>query len=163
MPRLPALFLALAIALPGAASAQDRDLQEIARYALTEDALAKYANATEKLRPIAGEVMPCNQGDADADSIHGVATRIDGIPRAKAAIEAAGLTPHEYAVFGLAVFHAGMAAWAQEQGDRTLPPGVTRANLDFYNAHKAAIEAIRPLEESACEQDGEVGNPVQDR
>ena len=160
MLRMPVLFLALL--LPVAAFAEeDRDTQEINRYVLTEATLAKYANAIEKLRPLASQVVSCEESEG-VESIGAMVTRIDSNPAAKAAIQSAGLTTREYVVFGLGVFQAGMAGWALDQPGGKLPPGFQKKNVDFYNANKAAIEAIQPLDEGACDEYVEEEEPVEE-
>lgn len=161
MPKLPVLVLACL--LPLSAFAQDdRDSQEINRYVLTEATLAKYVRAVEMLRPLASQVASCEDEGEEANSIAALAARIDRNAAVKAAIQSAGLTTREYVVFSMAVFQAGMAAWALEQPGGTLPPGFQRKNVDFYNAHKAAIEAIQPLDESACDEYAEEEEPVEE-
>ncbi len=152
MSRLLILFLALA--LPALSHAQDRDLQEINRYVLTEAALTKYASAVQKLRPLAAQISSCDD-EENAKSITAMTTRIDRVPAVKAAIQSAGLTPREYLVFSFAVFQAGLGAWALEQPGGTLPPGVSRANVDFYKSHRAKIEGIQPLDDGCDGQEEE--------
>lgn len=159
MLRLPALVFATI--LPMLAFAQDRDAEEVNRYVLTDAALAKYEAATERLRPMAGDVSPCDDVES-ANSIAAMSARIDKVPAARAAIQSAGLTTREYLVFSFAVFQAGMAAWSLEQPGGKLPPGVTQASVDFYNRNKAAIEGMKPLDESACEEYAEEEEPVED-
>lgn len=160
MMRMPVLVLALL--LPWSAFAEeDRDTQEINRYVLTEATLSKYASAVEKLRPLASQVASCEESEG-VESIHDMVTRMDRNPAIKGAIQSAGLTTREYVVFSLGVFQAGMAAWALDQPGGTLPPGFQKKNVDFYNAHKAAIEAIQPLDESACDELAEEEEPVEE-
>jgi hypothetical protein len=161
MLKLPVLVLACLLPLSAFAQA-DRDTQEINRYVLTEAALAKYASAVEKLRPLASQVASCEDEGEEASSIHALAARIDGNPAARAAIQSAGLTTREYVVFTMGLVQAAMAAWALDQPGGTLPPGFQKKNVDFYNAHKAAIEAIRPLDESACDEYAEEEEPVEE-
>jgi hypothetical protein len=71
--------------------------------------------------------------------------RIDAVPAAKAAIHSAGMTTREYVVFGLSLFQNGVAAWALDQPGGQLPPGVSRANVDFCRKHEAAIQKLRTL------------------
>ena len=128
------------------ALAQDRDTQEINRYVLTEAAFAKYTKATHKLQPLAGLL---SAGDADDEegfrSLSESVARIDAVPEAKAAIHSAGMTTREYVVFGLSLFQNGVAAWALDQPGGQLPPGVSRANVDFCKKHEAAIQKLRAL------------------
>lgn len=161
MPKLPVLVLAFLVPLSAFAQ-EDRDTQEINRYVLTEATLAKYASAVEKLRPLASQVVSCEDEGEEAGSIHAMATRIDQNAAARAAIQSAGLTTREYVVFSFGMFQAAMAAWALDQPGGTLPPGFQKKNVDFYNAHKAAIEAIRPLDESACDEYEEEEEPVEE-
>lgn len=157
---MPVLFVALL--LPVAAFAEeDRDTQEINRYVLTEATLAKYANAIENLRPLASQVIACEDSEG-VESIQAMVTRIDSNPAAREAMQSAGLKTREYVVFGLAAFRAGMAAWALEQPGGKLPPGFQKKNVDFYNANKAAMEAIRPLDEGACDEYADEEEPVEE-
>jgi hypothetical protein len=158
MLRMPVLVLAFLLPLSAFAE-EDRDTQEINRYVLTEATLTKYVNAVEKLRPIASQVVSCEDDGEEAESIHELVTRIDATPAVKAALQSAGLPTRDYVVFSLAVFQAGMAAWALDQPGGTLPPGFSKANVDFYNKHKATIEGIKPLDESACGGDAEEEEP----
>jgi hypothetical protein len=160
MPKMPVLVLALLLPLSAFAE-EDRDTQEINRYVLTEDTLAKYASAVENLRPLASQVVSCEESEG-VESINAMVTRIDRNPAARAAIQSAGLKTREYVVFSLGVFQAGMAAWALDQPGGKLPPGFQKKNVDFYNAHKAAIEAIQPLDESACNDYAEEEEPVEE-
>jgi hypothetical protein len=86
-----------------------------------------------------------------------MAASIDRVPAAKAAITSSGLTTREYVVFGFAMFQTGLAAWSQEQGGG-LPPGVSKANLDFFKSHRAAIERIGPIEDD-CDSAAEEEEP----
>ena len=69
-------------------------------------------------------------------------------PKAKAAIESAGMTPREYLVFSFSLFQSGMAAWALSQPGGTLPPGVSKANVDFYRSHEQALKKLAPQQGS---------------
>jgi hypothetical protein len=154
------LTASIAIALLVSATAiawdlTDRDTQEIARYVLTDAALAKYTQATKNLG-VHAKQMPgdCDDGD-DAKSIDEMVTRFNAVPGAKAAVQSAGLTTREYLVFTMSLFQNGMAAWALTQPGGKLPAGTSMANVNFYRAHEAAIkklgEATKP---SGC-GDGE--------
>jgi hypothetical protein len=43
----------------------------------------------------------------------------------------------------------GMAAWALKQPGGKLPPGVSQANVDFYNKHETAMAELG--KEKTCE------------
>jgi hypothetical protein len=148
------MILILTLALPALAMAQDQDTQEVNRYVLTAAALAKYANAVERLRPLSSQIANCDDEGDGGGSISEMAARIDRVPAAKAAIQSAGLTTREYVVFGFAAFQTGMAVWALEQPGGRLPPGTSQANVAFYKANRAKIEGIAPLDDD-CDGDAE--------
>jgi hypothetical protein len=47
------------------------------------------------------------------------------------------------------MFRHGMAAWALEQPDGKLPPGVKKANVDFYRGHEAELKKLGELSKPA--------------
>jgi hypothetical protein len=148
--------LMLVLALPVAAQAQDRDTQEVNRYVLTEAALGKYANATQKLQSVASQVTSCEEEEGDgAESLSALVAQLDATPAARAAIQSAGMTTREWAVFSFAMLQTGMAVWVLEQVGGEPPAGVSKANMDFYRKHRAAIEKIKPLEDNCDAADGE--------
>ena len=140
------IAIALTAALPVASSAQgppDRDTQEINAYVLTEPALAKYAQATRALGAASKRLSGnCDDDDDGAKSLDALVARINAVPEAKSAIQSAGMTAREYVVFSFSLFQSGMAAWGLSQPGGKLPPGVSKANVDFYRAHEAAIEKL---------------------
>ncbi len=147
------IWIALALALPGLAAAQDADTQEINRYVLTEAGLAKYTLATQKLGAIANQLASC-EDDGETQSLSAAVAGIEENAAAKAAIQSSGLTTREYLVFGMAAFQSGMAAWALSQGGK-LPPGVTMANVNFYRDHEAEIQDMNELTEPDCNSNEE--------
>ncbi len=120
----------------------DRDTQEIARYLLSDAALAKYTQATKNLGALARR-MPgdCDDGE-DAKSLDGMVARFNAVPGAKAAVTSAGLSTREYLVFTMSLFQNGMAAWALTQPGSKLPAGTSMANVNFYRAHEVAIKKL---------------------
>ncbi len=141
----------LAILAPMAVEAQslaDRDTKEVANYVLTDAALAKYTKAVHKLQPLK-EQLPNNCDDESPQSLNGMAARIDGVPKAKAALKAAGVTSREYLLFSFSLFQNGMAAWALEQPGGKLPPGVKMANVNFYRKHEAEVKKLGELTKQA--------------
>src|SRR5262245_66007070 len=120
--------IALLLCLPTVA--QTSDVEEVSRYVLTEKGLAKYAAATEKLRPLAKQLCgESRDNEEGAKSLNEFVARIDAAPGARAAIESAGMTTREYAVFSLSLLQTGLAAWAVDQPGGQLPPGVSQANV----------------------------------
>lgn len=135
----------LAPVVAGAESPTDRDTKEIAGYVLTDAALAKYRLAAHKLQPLTGELpQDCDQ-DEGSQSLNDMAARMDGVPKVKSALKAAGMTSREYLLFSFSVFQNGMAVWALEQPGGALPPGTKPANVTFYRAHKADLEKLGEL------------------
>lgn len=143
--------LALALGVAGAALAQTGDTQEVARYVLTESGLAKFAQAT---RNIAGIPAACERDDDDSEdlkSIDRMVAKMNSVPGVQGAIQSAGLTTREYVVFMFSMVQNGMAAWAVSQPGGKLPPGVSQANVDFYQQHEAQFVALG--EANTCEDD----------
>lgn len=157
-PALIGALLACGPALPAAAQDfPDKDTREIAAYVLTEAGLAKYSNATASLGKLARQAT----GDCESESatsIDDAAARFDALPGVKAAIQSAGLSTREYVVFTWSLFQSGMAAWAVGQPGGKLPPGTSKANVDFYRAHEAALKRIGEQTE-ADECDGAPEEP----
>jgi len=156
-PVLLALCGALVIA-PVFVAAQDADTKSVQSYALTDSGLAKYTQATKSLAALPGNPTSCGDDDSESDSqsLSNIAARIDAVPGAKNAIQSAGLSTREYVVFMFSLLHNGMAAWAVSQPGGKLPPGVSKANVDFYNKHKAELDELKELSgDDQCEESGE--------
>ena len=123
--------------------AADRDTHEVNSFVLTEAAFARFARATKALQTgSAQSAAACADDDADNDSIDAQTARLDALPGAKAAVRSAGLTSREYVVIYWSLAQAGLAAWSLSQPGGKLPPGVSKANVDFYRAHEADIKAV---------------------
>lgn len=148
------LMFALLAAMFGpqahAAGGGDADLRELSRYTLTMADIRKYAAANANLakHPKAEENEDGEDDeDSDNESLDVMAARIAKIPEARKAIEAAGLTPRQYAVITMALFQASMAQFAVEQGAD--PAKVARdasvnpANIRFVKENKAELEKLK--------------------
>lgn len=152
-------LIAALLACPGLpAAAQDfpdKDTREIGAYVLTEAGLSRYTKATANLGQLAQQVS----GDCESESaisIDDAVSRFNAVPGVKAAIQSAGMTTREYIVFTWSLFQNGMAAWAVSQPGGKLPPGVSKANVDFYRAHEAAFQQLgEQTEANDCDQAGE--------
>ena len=139
------------------ASAQDADTEEVRRYALTDTGLAKYTQATKRLAalPAAGSGA-CDDEDTVTQSLADMAAKLDALPGVKAAIQSAGMTSREYVLFSMSLLHTGMAGWAAGQPGGKLPPGVSKANVDFMKKHATELkqlEALSPRDD--CGDDAE--------
>lgn len=126
----------------------DRDSREISAYVLSEAALAKFTRASANLGGLAKQVNAnCDDSDS-AKTLDESVARINAVPGAQSAIQSAGMTTREYLVFSFSLFQSGMAAWALSQPGGTLPPGVSKANVDFYRSHEQALQKLAPQEDS---------------
>ncbi len=63
-------------------------------------------------------------------------------------VQSAGMTTREFVVFTWSLFQTGLADWALEQPGGTLPPGVSKANVDFYRAHEQAFKELGTEQDS---------------
>jgi hypothetical protein len=147
----------MALAVPQSLPAQDADTAEVLRYTLTDTALAKYTDATKRLAALpGGGSADCDDDDdeADAKSLAEMAARLDAAPGAKAAVQSAGMTSREYVLFSLALLHNGLAAWAVSQPGGKLPPGVSKANVDFLKTHDKELKQLEALKATdTCDTD----------
>jgi len=147
-------FLAAAavVACCAAPLGAQSDEQTLARYRLTEATLAKFAQASRNLAA-AAKANPSllkeqddeQDGDETAESLAQMAALYDRHPAFKQAITSAGLTTREFATFVMSMFQAGLAASAVEMRHGkldSLPAGVPRENVLFYQRHKAELDRI---------------------
>jgi hypothetical protein len=130
------------------ASAQQADAAEVQRYVLTEAALAKYTQATKNLAAVESA---CEDQDSDAQSIDEMVAALNAITGAREALQAAGMAAREYVVFSLSLLQNGLAAFAASQPGGQLPPGVSKANVDFVTKHNADLEQLAELQSEACD------------
>jgi len=153
----------LALAGSLAFAQADRDNQEISHYTLTESGLTKFAAATQNLEK-AGESSPakCDDDGESPASLDKFVAQIDATPKAKAAIQSAGMSTREYVVFSMSLLQTGLAAWGVEQGAK-LPPNVSKANVDFYKAHKSALEKMGTGKKDKCKDSGDDRDQEDDR
>lgn len=151
---LPALAaIAALLFLPAARAAlPESDEREIQSFVLTEAGLAKYMRATRSLKGI--EIDDCAD-DAGIESLAEAAAKIDAVPGAKAAVQAAGLTSREYVVFAFSLIHNAFASYALQSPGGTLPPGTSMANVEFIRAHSAELEKLAAdTDDATCESAG---------
>jgi hypothetical protein len=131
---------AAVLAAPGIAAASDKDAREISSYVLTESGLAKFTQATQKLRAVPGACAK-DDDDSDTQSLDQMEAKLNSVPGAQSAIQSAGMTTREYVVFMWSMLQSSMAAWAASQGGK-LPPGMSQANVDFARKHEADMQAL---------------------
>ena len=126
----------------------DKDAREISSYALTEATLAKYSQASASLGALSKQLAGNCDDEGSANSLDASVAKINSVPGAQAAIQSAGMTTREFLVFSFSLFQSGMAAWALDQPGGTLPPGVSKANVDFYRSHEQALKKLAPQQGS---------------
>jgi hypothetical protein len=150
-------LVSLASAPSGADAPGDGDSKEIGSYVLTEAGLARYTQAVRNLGPLAKKMSGACDADDDsenAQSLNDLAARFEATPGIAAALQSAGMTPREYLVFTFSLFQNGIAAWALDQPGGTLPEGTSMANVEFYRAHRAAIQKLGSETKPAdCDED----------
>lgn len=154
--RLIGLFAAAVVILASLAPlavAQDKDSREVSAYVLTESGLAKFKQATQNMSAVPGACSKVDDDSDDAKSIDQMAAKLNATPGAQAAIQSAGMTTREYVVFTFSIMQNGMAAWALTQPGGKLPPGVSQANVDFYNAHQGELSTI--AEDDPCDDESD--------
>jgi len=146
------ILASLPLLIPTLASAQDADLAEVQRYALSEPALTKYTNATKSLAELGGRCEGDESGEeSESQSIDAMVATLGSVPGARDAVQAAGMTLREYVVLSMSLLQNGLAAWAANQPGGTLPPGVSKANVDFVAKHDAELKQLAQLDSrDAC-------------
>ena len=163
MKKLNRLLCVLGLALLAAAPAAfakllpDADTREVRAYTLTDAGFAKYVAATHKLRDVKFQNCIAGDGDEDdegADSIASAAAMIDAVPAAKAALQSAGLSSHEYVVLAFSLLENGMASYMMQTPGGKMPEGVNPANVEFVRKHSAELHQLaNESDEETCEHD----------
>ncbi len=130
------------------ANGGDADLRELSSYQLTMADIRKFAAANANLaKHPKVEQDDDDAEDADNASLDEMAARIESVPVARKAVEAAGLSARQYAVITMALFQASFAQYAVEQGADpgkiARETGVNPANIRFVKEHKAELEQMK--------------------
>lgn len=147
---------ATALLAPALAVAQDRDTQEVHGYVLTEAGFGRYMQATKKLAAMEDEIPDDCDDDSNSRSLDDMVAKLNSVPGVTAAIESAGMTTREYVVFSWSLGLNGLAAWALSQPGGKLPPGMSKANVDFYKKHEAELQQLQGIVgDGDCEDDAE--------
>ncbi len=149
-----AIIVAAALALPGLAAAEDKDLREVSAYTMTESGLAKFTRASKNVATIPGA---CDEDDdgGNMKSIDQMVAKLNSVPGVQSAIQSAGMSTREYVVFMFSMMQSGMAAWAVSQPGGKLPPGISQANVDFYRKHESAMAALGEVDPCDADTSGE--------
>jgi hypothetical protein len=144
-------------------AAADRDTEEVSRYVLTEAGLTKFSAASTNLSKLGKSSLTAGCDEDSPSSLDKVVAKADASPAVKAAIQGGGMTTREYIVFSMSLLQSGIAAWGMEQPGGKLPPGVSKANVDFYKSHKAAIDKLSVAKNAECGDSGDDRNSGDDR
>jgi hypothetical protein len=150
------LVVALLAAVCGeqahSAGGGDADLRELSRYQLTMVDVRKYAAANANLAKHPKNEQDENdaeEDEGDNESLDEMVARIESIPIARKAVEAAGLSARQYVVITMALFQASLAQYAVDQGADpgkiARETGVNPANIRFVKEHKAELEQMKNL------------------
>jgi len=139
-------LLVIALSVCVMAMGADPDPLEIKAFPLTMEKVNKFGNASRALiqtgqdRAIADEVA---KYDPDSKTITATVLAMQKHPAAIAAIEAAGLTPREDAVLGLALMTSVLMVTMKRQGSiKAIPPSVSAENAAFVEQNYDAIQKL---------------------
>jgi hypothetical protein len=153
---LGVLGLAALLAVP-AASAKllpDADTREVRAYTLTDAAFARYVAANRKLRDVKFGNCADDDDDDAQETIASSVARIDAVPGAKAAVQAAGMTSREFVVISFALLENGMASYMMQTPGGKMPDGINPANVDFVRKHGPELHQLADeSEDESCEHD----------
>lgn len=163
------ILFVLAVPSP-AAAAGDASVREVSAYKLTDAGLARYTDATRRLdQAVRTSPALCaeraNDDDEDTRTLDELVAKIDASPQMRQAIQSAGMSTREYAVFSLAMLQAAMASWALDQPGSKPAPGVSMDNVAFYRRNAATLAKIgkeSEAAESSCNGDSGSGNDEDD-
>ena len=153
-----ATLLTLVPALSFAQSSGDSDAKAVSAYRLTDATLPKYEKATRNLAALPPETFKNCSSDDAPQSLDALVARIDANAAASGAIQSAGMTTRDYALFTFSVFQAGMAAWALEQPGAKAPANVSMDNVAFYRKHAAELKTLEHESHLQCGDDDDNNN-----
>ena len=137
--------------LPAQQALSASERAEVSNYALSIDKVKRLlATSGELSRVLAADPSFHTIADKSADQgLTAQAAVLERVPKAAAALRAAGLTPHEYAVGSLA-FRSAEAIAQMQARHRPVPPGMqarypaSAEQVAFVTAHQAELDVIAP-------------------
>ncbi|MDI3261862.1 MAG: hypothetical protein QJR11_03540 [Fulvimonas sp.] len=137
----------------------EADKQAIQQYTLTEDVFNRLVAATKEAQ--AAGIHPQQAGDpSQIHSLDDLARQaMSSDPRIPALIAKHGFTPREFLLANIALMNAGLVVQAKSQPELAKmidQSKVNAANVAFYEAHQAQIEAL--LRAGAANGGPEAGN-----
>jgi len=129
------------------------DVYELADYRLTTEVFERFVQASRRVGDITREDASFAfaplftkdvvlSGDAVA-AVNGLAARLQNHAALAAALDAAKITPREYAKFAITLVVAHLAHEFLKSGVLTqVAPGAATVNVAFVKAHEADVNAI---------------------
>lgn len=104
----------------------------------------------ERMGQLEEEIREAEEAEDEPEdedqSLSGMARRMAADPRIAGALNRAGLAPREAATMQLALFQVAVAVGMKESGAiKEIPKDVNPDNVRFYQANRAAIEAMTAL------------------
>jgi leucyl aminopeptidase (aminopeptidase T) len=140
----PILLTLLLLAAIGTALGADAESDRAVHYPLTMARMQAFYGAYLKLIQAAvrdPKLDDALETDADEPAAKTIA-RLEAQPEIKKALAEAGLTPRQYVYTNLAYMGAAFGAAYQQTTHGKLDKAYDAANVDFYKAHKAALDAM---------------------
>lgn len=121
--------------------------EELARLNEKEDATDAEQERMGRLEEEIREAEEAEDDPEDTDqSLSGMARRMAANPQIAGALRRAGLAPREAATMQLALIQVALAVGMKEAGHiKEIPKDVNPDNVRFYQANRAAIEALTAL------------------
>lgn len=129
--------------------------QELARLGEKENPTDADQERMAELEEEIREAEEAADGPEDADqSLSGMARRMAADPIVSGALRRAGLAPREAATMQLALIQVALAVGMKEAGHiKEIPKDVNPDNVRFYQANRAAIEALTALRSEEEEEE----------
>lgn len=138
-PAAPAASVALpdAATVSQAAPAAETD----ADFELTMDKVDAFLAASKNLAAVEQADPSIDSAMNASETAAGFAARLEATPKIRAAIDAAGMSVHDYALTNEALVASLMAVGAQEAGMlEEIPAEIPTQHIEFVKAHKAELE-----------------------
>lgn len=140
-----------------ASASDDKFMQELSSYRLTDAALAKFTQAAQNLiqlqkdHPELAKEAENEPSSGDVKSIDEMVALYHRHPQIERAINSASMSTRDFVLFSMSMFQAGMGAWALQQSGK-LPEGTPMANVTFYKAHEAQLKKLNEEMQAAQEE-----------
>jgi hypothetical protein len=141
--------LILTLTAPAVSAQSPEDLKAYGDYRLNIENYQQYLDASLNLANVAimDAVLSKRLHDLGTQSVAEQIKQLNGVPEARGAISRTGLTTRDYVLVQGAALQAGKAHTLVKKGKLSLDnasktPGVSRANLEFYQNNEARIATL---------------------